>query len=142
MKNLYSFSLLLLFFGALLIGGTSCNSSAKAGSAAGSKKTVDPNKINWMTFEQVQKKMKKQPKKIFVDVYTEWCGPCKMMDRNTFSKPEIAQYVNDNFYAVKFNAQHETPIKFNGTTYANPNYDPAKGQKRRNASHQLSKNWN
>lgn len=150
MKNILTYSLPLLM-GFLLVFGSSCNSSTAETKPVVTPKqpqltakppqppvSKTPSKIEWMTFEEVQKKMKKKPKKVFVDVYTHWCGPCKMMDRNTFAKDEIANYVNENFYAVKFNAQHEKPIKFNGNTYANPNYDPAKGQMRRNASHQLS----
>ena len=94
--------------------------------------------INWMTFEEAQAAMKNEPRKLFVDVYTYWCGPCKMLDRNTFSNPQLAKFVNENYYAVKFNAQDENDIVFGGRTYSNPNYDPNKGQYRRNSSNQLS----
>ena len=47
-----------------------------------------------------------------VDVYTTWCGPCKMMSAQTFNKPEIAKYINDNFYAVKFDAESKDSVKF------------------------------
>ena len=40
-----------------------------------------------------------------MDIYTDWCGPCKLMDKNTFQNPDVAQYLNNNFYAVKFNAE-------------------------------------
>jgi len=94
--------------------------------------------INWMTFDEAQQAMKNEPKKIFVDVYTYWCGPCKMLDRNTFANPQLAEYVNKNFYAVKFNAQDENDIVFAGKTFTNPNYDPNKGQYRRNGTNQLA----
>lgn len=94
--------------------------------------------IKWMSFEEAQEAMKKEPRKLFVDVYTYWCGPCKMLDRNTFANPKFAKYVNDNYYAVKFNAQDENDIVFAGNTYSNPNYDPKRGQRRRNATHQLA----
>ena len=35
--------------------------------------------INWMTIEEAQEAQKKNPKKIMMDVYTKWCGPCKMV---------------------------------------------------------------
>lgn len=96
-------------------------------------------KINWISFEELQKKQKQSPKKVMVDVYTEWCGPCKMLDRYTFADKRVADFVNENYYAVKFNAQHENAISYKGKKFANPNYDPKKGQKRRNATHELAR---
>lgn len=96
-------------------------------------------KINWISFEELQKKQKQSPKKVMVDVYTEWCGPCKMLDRYTFADKRVADFVNENYYAVKFNAQHENAINYKGKKFANPNYDPKKGQKRRNATHELAR---
>jgi thioredoxin-related protein len=79
----------------------------------------------------------KNPKKILVDVYTKWCGPCKMMDKNTFTDAMIIKQVSKNFHAVKFNAEDPNPITFQGKEYKNPNYKPnARG---RNATHQLSR---
>ena len=101
------------------------------------KPADDSVKINWMSFEQAIAAQKKNPKKIIMDAYTDWCGPCKMLDANTFSNPDLIKYVNDNFYAVKFDAEGNEIINFKGKTYTNPNYDPAK-DKMRNSSHQLS----
>jgi thioredoxin-related protein len=74
-------------------------------------------KINWMTWQQAQEAQKQHPKKIFVDVYTEWCGWCKRMDATTFSNAEIIKYMNENYYAVKFDAEQKEPILFNGKEY-------------------------
>lgn len=75
------------------------------------------NHIKWMTWEEAQAANKKNPKKIFVDVYTDWCGWCKKMDATTFEDPKIVNYINKNFYAVKFNAEQKEEIIFNGKTY-------------------------
>ena len=93
--------------------------------------------INWLTMNEALAKQKEHPKKIMVDMYTTWCGPCKMLDRNTFSNPQLAKYVNANYYAVKFNAEGNEEVDFNGQPLTNPNYDPAKA-KRRNSKHQLA----
>ncbi|MDR1021860.1 MAG: DUF255 domain-containing protein [Prevotellaceae bacterium] len=76
--------------------------------------------IKWHTFEEAVELCKKQPKKIFIDVYTDWCGWCKVYDRNTFSNPEIAEYMNGHFYAVKLNAEAYDTIRFQGYTFVNP----------------------
>ncbi len=73
--------------------------------------------IKWLTLEEAAVQTKKQPKKIFIDVYTDWCGWCKKMDQNTFSDPKVVAYVSKNFYAVKLDAESRKPITINGKTY-------------------------
>ena len=104
------------------------------------KKTTisdDTSGIKWLTFEQAIEAQKKNPKKILMDAYTDWCGPCKMLDAQTFRNPDVVKYVNENFYAVKFDAEGNESINFKGKTYKNPNYDPAK-DKSRNSAHELA----
>lgn len=75
------------------------------------------NKIRWISWEEAMEKTKENPKKIFVDIYTEWCGWCKKLDASTLSKDFIAKYINENFYAVKFDAQYKHPIVYEGKEY-------------------------
>jgi thioredoxin-related protein len=77
--------------------------------------------IKWVTFEEAQELQKTTKKKIFVDVYTDWCGWCKRMDASTFTAPDIVDYINENYYAVKFNAEQAATIEWNGKTYKNSN---------------------
>ncbi|MFD2726932.1 thioredoxin family protein [Hyunsoonleella rubra] len=95
-------------------------------------------KINWVTFDEALELQKKSPKKIMMDVYTKWCGPCKMLDKNTFHNPDVVDYVNKHYYAVKFNAEGEDVVTYKGKTYSNPNYNPARANTR-NSAHQLSR---
>ena len=73
--------------------------------------------IEWLSWEEAAKRSSTNPKKFLVDVYTEWCGWCRKMDANTFAHPEIARYINDNFYAIKFNAGDRDDIVWKGKTY-------------------------
>lgn len=91
------------------------------------------NKINWMTFEEAVKLNETAPKKIFIDVYTDWCGWCTKMDQTTFMNPSVAEYINENYYAVKFNAEQTEPIEFMGHTFVNQNPNGA-----RKGTHQLA----
>ena len=93
-------------------------------------------KINWISIEEAQELMKKEPRKIMIDVYTKWCGPCKMMSAKTFTDAKTVKYINENYYAVKFNAEGPDPVKFKGQQFVNPNYDPNK--KGRNGTHQFA----
>ncbi|PWH81616.1 thioredoxin family protein [Algibacter marinivivus] len=95
-------------------------------------------KINWVTFDEAIALQKKNPKKIMVDVYTNWCGPCKMLDKNTFQNKDVANYVNANYYAVKFNGEGDEVVNYNGKKFSNPNYNPALAN-RRNSAHELSR---
>jgi thioredoxin-related protein len=93
--------------------------------------------INWVTFDEAIALQKKAPKKIMMDVYTNWCGPCKMLDKNTFQNADVAEYVNKHYYAVKFNGEGNETVTYKDNTFGNPNYNPANAN-RRNSAHQLA----
>ncbi|HAO47794.1 MAG TPA: DUF255 domain-containing protein [Ferruginibacter sp.] len=79
-------------------------------------------KINWLSIAELQAAYAKEPKPIIIDVYTDWCGWCKVMDRETYSNDKVADYLNKNFYAVKYNAESTSPVVFANKKY---NYNPA-----------------
>lgn len=81
-----------------------------------------PAQINWMSWEEAIAANQQAPKKLLVDVYTEWCGYCKKMDAKVFTDPAIEQFIKENFYAVKFDAEQKESIKYAGHTFNfNPN---------------------
>jgi len=94
--------------------------------------------INWVSFEEALALQKKNPKKIMIDVYTNWCGPCKMLDKNTFQNEAVADYVNKHYYAVKFNGEGNEVVNYKGKSYDNPDYKPELAN-RRNSAHTLAK---
>jgi thioredoxin-related protein len=79
----------------------------------------DKAKINWMTIEEAFNANKKEPRKILIDVYTDWCGWCKVMDKNTFSHDVVAGYVNKKYYAVKLNAERAGDVTLGDKKYDN-----------------------
>lgn len=93
--------------------------------------------INWVTFNEAIELQKKNPKPIFMDVYTDWCGPCKMLDRQTFQNADVAKFINENYYAVKFNGEGKEVITYQGHTFGNPQY--VEGKSGRNAVHDFTK---
>ena len=98
---------------------------------------VFSQEINWMSLKDVAEAQKTNPKNVLIDVYTNWCGPCKLMDKNTFSNSDIIRIINKNYYAVKFNAEGNETVKFMNKVFTNPNFDSTKTQ-RRNSSHQFT----
>ncbi len=73
--------------------------------------------IEWISFEEAIERNKKEPKKIFIDVYTDWCGWCKRMDQTTFKNEVISKLVSEHYYAVKLDAEQKEAIEFDGNTF-------------------------
>ena len=90
-------------------------------------------KINWVSMEEAAQLRLKEPRKVMIDVYTDWCGWCKRMDKTTFSDPKVIEYINANYYAVKLDAEQKEPITVGGKTYE---YDAEYG---RRGVHEIAK---
>lgn len=73
--------------------------------------------VNWISFEEAVERSKKEPRKLLIDIYTDWCGWCKKMDREAYANEVITSYINEKFYAVKFNAEQKQAIEFDGHTF-------------------------
>ncbi|MBI1315734.1 thioredoxin fold domain-containing protein [bacterium] len=100
--------------------------------------TAQETGVRWMSFAEAVEAQNRSPRPVLIDFYTVWCGPCKMLEKNTFQNPIIAEYINKNFYAVKFNAEGNDSIAFNGAVFANAAYDPARANSR-NSPHDLTR---
>lgn len=97
---------------------------------------LNAQNVDWMSMNEALAAQEKEPKKIFMDAYTDWCGPCKTLDKKTLNHPKVAAYLNKHFYPVKFNAEGTEKIMYKDFEYTNPNHDP--NRKGRNAQHFLA----
>lgn len=70
------------------------------------------NTLTWISFEQAVELQKKEPRKILIDVYTDWCGWCKKMDKYTYTDQSVINNLNTKYYLVKFNAEQKEDIQF------------------------------
>ncbi|SFH81252.1 thioredoxin family protein [Halpernia frigidisoli] len=75
------------------------------------------SQVKWMTFADAIAAQKVQPKKIIIDFYAEWCKPCKEMDARTYGNSEISNYINENFYPVKFEADGNATVSYLGKDF-------------------------
>jgi thioredoxin-related protein len=74
-------------------------------------------KVEWMHLPMVEAAMKNQKKPVLIDLYTTWCGWCKVMDKKTYSNRNVIKYMQDKFYPVKINAETSESIIWHGNTY-------------------------
>jgi len=74
-------------------------------------------RINWLSWEEALERHQIERKKLLVDIYTDWCTICKQMERTTLSNPNIVDYINKNYYAIKFDAEDKSAIIFNNKVY-------------------------
>lgn len=73
--------------------------------------------IHWISIDELQAKMREQPRKVYMDIYTDWCGWCKVMEKKTFTNANVIKYMNEKFYCVRFNAERQDTIRFMGKNY-------------------------
>ncbi len=129
MKNIFFTSMLLM---ALLVSNsiivqagnnssTNKTTTIKASKCKKKKKNKDKKdetkKVEWLTMEEAMKRAEKEPRRIIVDVYADWCGWCKKMDKTTFQHPDIAEYMNEKYYAVKLDAESKEVMTIAGKDY-------------------------
>ena len=76
-------------------------------------------KINWISFNQLNDSLQVNPKKVFVDFYADSCVYCKEMDRTTFQDEKVIKELNENYYAVKMNIESDEKITFGNQTFIN-----------------------
>jgi thioredoxin-related protein len=75
-----------------------------------------PDTLNWISFEEAVALQAKQPRKILIDVYTDWCGWCKKMDKETYTDKSVIENLSKNYYLVRFNAEQKEDIAFRDKT--------------------------
>lgn len=98
---------------------------------------ANAQEIKWMTFDEALAAQKINPKPIFMDVYTDWCGPCKILDKKTFHDKKVVEFITAHYYPVKFNAEGNFEVNYKGKKYTNPGF--VEGQKGRNSAHDFAK---
>jgi thioredoxin-related protein len=79
--------------------------------------SINSSEIQWISIEKVQEKMKTNPKKVYIDMYTSWCSWCKYMEKKTFTNKDVIRYLNEHFYCVRFDAERKDSVSYLGNKY-------------------------
>lgn len=79
--------------------------------------TLPKEKLQWISLQDAESKLRTQKKPVLIDLYTDWCGWCKVMDKKTYAHPEVAKYINEKFYAIKINAETKQTLMWNGKEF-------------------------
>ena len=70
--------------------------------------------ITWYSLDKALPMAKEQNKFIFIDFYTTWCGYCKKMDKEVFTKKEVINLLNNDYIAVKVNGESQNMLEIDG----------------------------
>jgi thioredoxin-related protein len=74
-------------------------------------------KLKWMSLDDAAAGLEKEKRPVLIDLYTDWCSWCKVMDKKTYGNSNVSGYVQQKFYPVKFDAEGRKSITWNGKTY-------------------------
>jgi len=78
-----------------------------------------PKPVKWYSINEALELNKKEPRKFLINIYTDWCNSCKVMNKTTYTDSLISDYLEENFYLVDLNAENKEPINFAGQQFLN-----------------------
>ena len=79
-------------------------------SVEAAKGDAEQSEINWYSYDDGIKRIKADSKKGYLHFYTDWCGYCKLMNRQTFSDADVISYMNTNFIPIRIDAEAEKEV--------------------------------
>jgi thioredoxin-related protein len=87
---------------------------ANRAAASGRAGALSPS---WQDWNQGLSEARRTQRPMVVDVYTDWCGWCRRMDRDVYANAAVREYLEKNFVTVKLNAERGTEAQYEGKRY-------------------------
>ncbi len=75
---------------------------------------TEPLTLDWLSYDEGLALAEKENKYVLIDFYTDWCGYCQKMERETYSKEEVKRILSENFVTVKVNAESNNKVREKG----------------------------
>lgn len=115
MRQIYLL-LVVAVVSSFVVGLQSCVSDANAKVAVYDMEESDD--LVWHQVNELSSLQQQKKKRVIIDVYTDWCKWCKVMDEKTFGDVHLAQYLAEQYHMVKLNAEDKSNIAFKGKSYS------------------------
>ncbi|MGH2566707.1 MAG: thioredoxin family protein [Bacteroidota bacterium] len=97
-------------------------SSGSTGASVGSD-----HKLVWHSFNEGLEQSSKQNKMVLVDVYTDWCGWCKKMDKEVYTDEKVVAIISEKFVVVKLDAESSEKLRYDGKEFTEQEFARAIG---------------
>jgi thioredoxin-related protein len=98
----------------LLAGSGPSRTAAMPSESSGGEAPKSVEKLEWLAFDAATARAKELKKHVIVDIYTVWCGWCRIMEQQTYGDPEVAAYLRENFVLAKVNGESSAKLKWRG----------------------------
>jgi len=99
----------------LLVAASVCGAASKTPDPPKSTETKEAKAdLEWLAFDAAASQAQSQNKHMIVDVYAPWCGWCRVMERDTYSNPEVVAYLRQNFVLAKVNGESSSKLHWQG----------------------------
>jgi len=73
--------------------------------------------LSWLDWDAGLQQARQRQRPVLVDVYTQWCGWCKRMDRDVYSRDDVREYLSQKFVTVKLDAEAPDEARYAGKAY-------------------------
>jgi thioredoxin-related protein len=85
------------------------------------------SELSWKSFDEGANLAVQQKKKMLVDIYTDWCGWCKKMDKEVYPDAKVKSVLESKFVVVKLNAESDNKIRYQGSSMSQREFARAVG---------------